>query len=211
MTLFKRFGEVFLVFFGVFILYFNLVMALNVTGGNDHITPFLGLFSTNGNRWSSDYYFGFNSIWGIINDIPSAFQFDNFLSLFSKFADTLGKQGIIGSLEKFINMGKQTSSNNVLQLLQVFFTFFQVIIDILISPFKMLIAFIELNIALFDSILQALKFIQSIIEGKYNQEVSGWSSPLEDYFGNSGYNPNISGATAPHGEVSVSGGVVVFQ
>lgn len=205
MTIFKRFAEVFLIFFGVYILYFNLVMALNVVGSDSHITPFLGFYAVDNTRWTSDYYFGFDSIMNTIRAIPSAFQFDNFLALFSKFVDTLSPLSSL--FDDFSKLSTPTSGWDVWSMLQTFFNFFSIIFDIILAPFKMLVAFIELNIALFQSIIEALQFIWAIISGKYNSPVDGWTSPLENYFSNSGYNPH-SGDIPPVASVGVSGGVV---
>lgn len=215
MRIFKAFGSAFLVFLGVYLLYFNLVMALNVVGEGQYITPFVGLFSASGDKWTDGFYIGFstffgdsqNNVGGVFTDFPRLLEFNNLLDSFVDFVDSF--TNFKGVLQGFnYNL---VGSSAWEQLLQVFYSIFRLWTEILIAPFKMIISFITLFAKVFQTIIELLKYIKDILGGKYNTPISGWSSPLENYFGNSGYNPNISGATAPHGEVSVSGGIVVFQ
>lgn len=201
---FRVFAVAFLMFFGVYILYFNLVMALNVVGGSSHLTPFLGFYAVYNERWTSDYYFGFQSIIDILDAIPEIFTFGNFLQAFEKFVATLFPLSDL--LDEFSHFG--VGGDSIFKLLQSIGRLFTIFFDILISPFKMLVSFIELNILLFKSIIQGLQFIDTIVNGRYNTPMQDWFSPLENYFTN---NPISSGSTAPYGTLSVSSGVVVFH
>lgn len=208
MAIFKRFGEVFLIFFGVYILYFNLVMAINVVGSDSpFVTPFLGLYAVDNSRWTSDYYFGFESIYRIIKSIPSIFQYNNFLESFRKFVNTLAP---LESVLTDLKSSFPSSATDILGLLKVFFNIFKVFFDILISPFTMLINFLKLQVDLFQSIIQVLDFIHNVLNGNYNMPISDWSSPLENYFENIPYY-NGGNAVPPVASVEVSGGVVVVH
>lgn len=209
MRVFKDFAGAFFVFFGAFILYFNLVMALNVVGGSNHITPFLGLYALDNTRWTDQYYFGWDSIWGIIDDLPSAFQFDNFLLKFETFVKTLNP---LGELLGGFTVDAGSYSNVVDQILNAIKVLFTGLFSILTAPFRMLVAFIELNVYLFQTIIEALNFIYHILDGHYNTPIDGWDSPLGGYMTNTPLPHTSNGVSTPQvASVVVSGGVVTVQ
>ena len=209
MRVFKDFAGAFFVFFGVFILYFNLVMALNVVGSSNHITPFLGLYALDNTRWTDQYYFGWDSIWSIIDDLPTAFQFDNFLSKFETFVQTLNP---LGELLGGFTYDAGGYSNIVEQILNAIKVLFTGLFSILTAPFQMLVAFIELNVYLFQTIIEGLTFIYHILDGRYNTPMNGWDSPLGAYMTNTPLPHTSNGVSVPQViSVGVSGGVVTVQ
>lgn len=209
MRVFKDFAGAFFVFFGVFILYFNLVMALNVVGSSNHITPFLGLYALDNTRWTDQYYFGWDSIWSIIDDLPTAFQFDNFLSKFETFVQTLNP---LGELLGGFTYDAGGYSNIVEQILNAIKVLFIGLFSILTAPFQMLVAFIELNVYLFQTIIEGLTFIYHILDGRYNTPMNGWDSPLGAYMTNTPLPHTSNGVSVPQViSVGVSGGVVTVQ
>lgn len=208
MRLFKSFGGAFLLFFGVFLLYFNLVMALNVVGSGNHITPFLGLFVADNTKWTSDYYFGWDSIWNVLRDMPKILQYDDLLDKFDKFVNTL-----MPFKDNLLELENAWSfSGSIWEVVKALFSIFQIFFRILISPFEMLVAFIELNVELFMTILDTLTFIKDILNGRYNTPMSGWDSPLVNYFQNTPLPHTSNGVSVPQvASVVVSGGVVTVQ
>jgi len=169
--------------FGVYLLYFNLVMALNVVGSSNHVTPFLGLFVLNNERWTSDYYFGFDSIRKILNDLPTAIRFDYTLTMMENFVESLtGFSGVLQELQNNTAFVGQANSfwDTITQIGNLLFNFGKLFFQIMISPFKALIAFITINVQIFLTIIDCLTFIWRILNGTYNLPISGWITPLED-------------------------------
>ena len=86
MGIYRKFGIAVLIFFGMFFLYFNLCLVLN-------ITPFPGfLIPDSANHWNSDYYFGFESVLRAFDEFPDLY-----------LTDIAGDNGSDGYLENFIN------------------------------------------------------------------------------------------------------------
>ena len=169
-----------LVIFGVYILYFNLVMALNVVGSSNHLTPFLGLFVLDNTRWTSDYYFGFNSIRYALDDLPSVVRFDYTLEMFEQFVDSL--TGFSDTLDKISNFNYFSGDGSLWDTLvaigNLVWDIGSIFFSILTAPFRMLIAFITLNIEIFTTIIDVLVYIWGILNGTYNLPIDNWSSPL---------------------------------
>lgn len=215
MKLIHAFGVAFLIFFGVFILYFNLVMALNVVGSNNHITPFLGLFVLDNSRWTSDYYFGFASIFGngddikgILKDLPSAIRFDYTLKMFTDFVESLS--GFKKTMDDITNLNYFSGGGSFIEQLQqlgnLLFGLGKIFFGILTSPFRALIAFITLNIELLWTIIDVLQFIWAILNGTYNIPMDNWSSPLEGQV-----NSNVTTTGVPPViQITYNGGTISY-
>lgn len=177
MRLFEAFAKSFLIFFGIFILYFNLFMAMDIVGtGDGHITPFLGLYAISDTTWGSDYYFGFSSIMQILDDLPKQLNFANFLNDFEEFVKTLTP------VSNWLNNGWKSdiSTTNPLEIFGSIFTdFFTIWFDLLSAPFQMLYHFILLNIHLFQTLIELFNFVWRMINGNYNLPIdSAISSPF---------------------------------
>lgn len=177
MRLFESFAKAFLIFFGVFILYFNLFMAMDIVGqGSGHLSPFLGLYSVDDTRWGSDYYFGFSSIMQILGDLPKQLNFANFLEDFKEF---VGSLNVFGDFLYDYKAPDLIDSNFWEILGNMLYVVFGAWFNIIIAPFKMLYHFIVLNVHLFQTLIELFNFVWSMINGKYNTPIdSAISSPF---------------------------------
>lgn len=168
MNLIHRFSVGFLMFFGVFLLYFNFCLAFN-------INPFPGfLIPSQVNNWNDGYYFGFSSIMQAINDFPNqtyiyyqpngttgeieqalgfSFGMGNILEDFMNSMGSIAK--IFGDMDAFVSTGD-------------IFAFFRMIFDIFTAPLQAIFYFLKLTIELVWLLLNLIGYFTKIISGYYN-------------------------------------------
>ena len=172
---FSAFAKGFLIFFGVFILYFNFCLVLN-------ITPFPGFLIPNYyNHWNSDYYFGFSSIVTAINNFPQVFGLQNMQSNLETFMDSIG-----GWATTFRQMDAFINSGNIVNLLFA-------IGNVILAPLTSLIALIKIIVTILASIIQLFIYVTQIVSGNYNLPV--WGSGLDETTGVITLIPTNTGVT----------------
>lgn len=162
MNLVKSFAIAFLIFFGVFLLYFNFCLVLN-------ITPFPGfLVPSTQNHWNSDYYFGFQSILSAFDDFPQSVFLNNMDNNLQMFINSLGNvANIFHDFDEFVNSG------NVFNLLLAFF-------NLVTAPIQAIMYFLIITITILEQIIEFIVYAYKIVSGWYNLPVAPFNTPIDE-------------------------------
>lgn len=158
MNLFKSFGIGVLSLFLIYILFFNLLMAMN-------INPFPGfVFPANSVYWNDNYYFGFHSIYAILDGFPRGLSIGMVGKNLANFIESL--TGLKETLEKLMN----AEGIDIVAI----FTF---IFNLFIAPLRALVALLAVTIEVFTTIFEIIIYFIQIITGQFNQNniIDNWN------------------------------------
>lgn len=174
MGVLQKFGIAFLTFFGMFLLYFNLCLVWN-------IQPFPNFFNGSRTMWSSDYYFGFESIMEMIHQFPTDLYISEFNENLGDFADSLGTlRDTLRNFSTFIEDGD-------------FFALLKVLVNLFTAPIQAIYYFLVTTINITITIIELIVYVVRLFRGDFNIPMSVWSNTLDSADGLLGLTTDSSG------------------